>query len=375
MENIIKEKNPTNAFSLLQTLISLGIPFVHLIMMLVAYEYSSDSLTDIGILVGSFIVFGGPIFFTCYGIDLARSHTQKNIIKRGVQILIIAIAFNIVRNYPEDILCLYAFDYTADLFLISLFTNDTFIFIGLFTIFYGFIKKYNCPLWLFTLITLILFGVNIYLSNNVLELNTALSVFIGNFVTGYEYCHFAFLGWCIFPCFGIYVNKIIEKKKNKRNAIFGIMIVLAIVAIVVCSKILLANGINPIEILAYYAFYGTYNVFSAILMLSIAIIMLFTTYFIYQLVPENKLENALIKASIYTFPFYLVHFELIYLVVLLPLEIYEACTGIVISITPLAFLVIALAIVGASIIICKKYGFTLSKWLFKITDYSRWFKH
>lgn len=372
--SILRNKTPKGAFDLAKVLIVLGIPFVHVMMELIVYEYYDESLLDLAILITSLITFGGPVFFTCYGIDLANNRSYKNIIKTGIQVLIIALALNAVRNIPEDIAFIIVGESEPYIIPQIIFLNDTFVFIGLFTIFYGFAKKYNCPLWLLTLISIGLFGLNIYLSNNVITLHPVLSTFVANFVTGYEYCHFAFFGWCIFPCVGMYLNKIIKLDSNKRNISFGLILVLAIIVLVIGSNVLINNNVNPIELFANYAFYGSYDLPTAVLMLCMAMITLMSVYFIYQLVPTNKVEKTLIMGSNLIFPFYIVHFTLIYWLVLGPFNAYYIATGLDYPVSVSMYFIISIAIELISILICWKKGFSLTKWLFKVTDYSNWFK-
>jgi len=372
--SFLKDKNPKGSSDFLKTIVILGLPFVHAMMLMLAYGQPKEELYSIAVGIGGLVVFGSPVFLYCLGIDLLENRSAQSIIKMGIQISIINILFNLVRySVPEAFMTIPGYA-PATWLIMDIFAGDIYCFVGLFCIFYGLTKKFKWSLGVFSLVSLAMFVLNMVLQNHILPVSDVVSYILGNFVSGYMGTFFSFLGWCIFPCIGFYIGKAMKLEKKKRDTTFGIILLGTVAAVVIYSIILGQWGTNIFEIMSLFAFYRTFGIMQAISLILAGLLVISLMYFIYGLIPENKFEKKVIMCSNLIMPFYLIH-----VIILSWLIVGGYYFLTIIGKEPLSyglagFWIVSIGTLIATSLLCYWKGFTFTRWLFKITDYQRWFK-
>jgi len=379
---LLKNKAPRGASDMAKSLVILGLPFVHSIILFLGYEAASEALYSVAA-VGALIIFGAPTFLTCLGIDLCENRSAQGIIKLGVQILIIALCLNFVRFVIPDSIQIIAGVRPVVMLIIEFLACDVYNFIGLFCIFYGLAKKYGCSQGLFTLISVVLFAIDEFIAAQGPIPIPVVNAIVGNFCSGqnisgdggnFVISFFSLMGWSIFPCVGMYIGKAMKLEKKKRNCIFGAIYVASIVVFVVHSMVLTKIGTNVVDVLTAFAFHRTYSIKAAVPMLCLAMFVIMSLYFLYELLPQNRVEKTLIEGSRLVLPFYLIHYVIMFPPVIIYLYSMRYFVGKYLYAGVGAFLAVAIVVEVLTIFICYKKGFTFARWLFRVTDYTRWGK-
>ncbi len=369
---VLKDKPAKAAADIAKALILPGLPFVHTLMMLIGYGYADDELMNLAVL-GIGTVLGGPVFLTCLGIDLSENRSGKNILKMGVQMLLIALLMNFLRYVVPNSLWVFSGKGPAVWLVEGLFANEIYPFVGLFCICYGLARKCGISQKLFGLLSLGLFALNLYISRHAPAVGPGVGSILANFYSGQQevVSYFPLLGWAIFPCMGMVLGRTMKLEKRVRNRRFALLLALAVAGLAAFSAFLSGCGTNLAEVLALFAYYYEFGLLQAIPMLCIALLVLTLFYFLYELIPENRLEKSLIRFSNMVLPFYFSHYVILFWVALIPLYVLEL-NGTIYKAGPTLFWAIAVFVEATTLLLCRKKGYSLSRWLFSITNYERW---
>ena len=371
--SFLKDKSAKGATDILKVLALLGLPFVHASIILVANGFCTEGVTNMAGFFGFLMVFGGPVFMICLGIDLYENRSYKSIIKMGVEISLINIVFNLIRyNLPDSILVFAGF-VPSNMMLIDPVAGDIYAFVGLFCIFYGLAKKFNWSLSACTAAAVGLFALNLLLENHLLPVDMVLGYYIGNLISGYDGACFSLFGWSIFPIIGLHIAKVMKLEKAKRDRTFGLILLGTVVAFGVFLAVLNSMGTDVLQVMLAFTTH-VYGPLQAITMILSGVFAVSLMYFIYCLVPENRFERKVIMLTNLVMPFYLIHFVIVCWLICFPEFALLAAGRAPICVSVAGFFALSLGVTLVSAFICYKKGFTITRWLFKVFDYKRWFK-
>lgn len=372
--SFLKDKSAKGATDILKVLVVLGLPLVHAIGIISMNGFGTEGLNNMAGIIGVLIVFGGPVFLICLGIDLYENRSYKSIIKMGVEISLINIVFNLIRFGVPDSIMIFAGFTSPSMWLLDVAAGDIYAFIGLFCIFYGLAKKHNWSLGGCTAAAVGMFALNIFLGNHLLTVDDVLGYYIGNFISGYAGSNFTLLGWSFFPFIGMFLVKAMKLEKVKRDRVFGFILLGTVAAFIVFSFVLSSMGTNMVQLMLDFFYAHVYGLPQGIVMALSGVFAVSLMYFIYELIPENKFESKVIMLSNLVMPFYLIHFAILcWLIYGSEFALIAAGRGpILVGVA--GFFAIALGVTLVTAWICYKKGFTFTRWLFKVFDYQRWFK-
>lgn len=374
MIGVLKDKPAKGAFDILKTIIILGLPAVHLIEEAVWYECVADEVLALEEPIAALTVFGPSIFMICLGIGLAKSSQFSFMKKIGLQMIIINFCFNFFRFQLPDLYYMFMGDYTLANVLDNMLSSDIYYFVGLFYIFYAILRSKGVSINKFVIISAIMMVADCILSTFVSVENPYLGPLLGNFISGFEQSFFPLMGWCIFPCIGfLFERNVIGRPLKERNKIF--LWILIISAVVLAGTILISNacGYSPITALADFANEGRFGVLQVLLILSVAMAVISLFYFIYIILPKNPIENFLLPLSALLFPFYMIQWMLVSLATDYTFTICDIA-GNPIELTLVPYIILTVVIIALSAILTYWKGLSLSKWLLKITNFSKWSK-
>lgn len=161
--------------------------------------------------------FAAPIFMVCLGIgiDYSRHNRPNDLFRRGLHLLGVGFALNIVRFGLPDLLKFIITGDTAWLRSMSaLFSVDILQFAGLAFLFLAFLKKLELSKWKM-LLTGGCCSVAGTLLNGMSNGYDAVDYVLGFFMgTGAE-SYFPFLNWIIFPIFGMVFGRVLQETADK----------------------------------------------------------------------------------------------------------------------------------------------------------------
>lgn len=236
-------------------------------------------------------IFAAPMFMFAMGLGLAytRHNSPKDIINRGILILILAFALNFFRDF---IMHLVAFFITNDstylsMALMGLMVGDILPFAGLAFILWGLLKKFKVS-DRNILIMGIAFSIIGSIFNNIPMNNIVIGSFVGYFVgTSGKFISsfFPLLNWFIYPVIGYEFAKLIKRCKNKNK--FYIKLIPFLLAYI----IIYLFYINITHQILLNEFYHM-SIFDVIFCLAVNIIFLGVYNYIAEYLPNKVVSFA-----------------------------------------------------------------------------------
>jgi len=368
--NEFGSKPAIGSFNLLKVLAMLGMPFVHV---LETYYYTGVMTVEQNFpkWVCALTVFGPSVFMLCMGIGISKSTDSRRLRKNGVQMLILNILLNCIRWFLPYVVVVVAGLRPLLELLMQMLGSDILFFVGFFYISYSFIVKRKISSGKLLAISFVMLAVDTLCASFVHLESACFSTLEGHFASVGIDSYFPLFGWSIYPCLGIYIEKeILNQSPHKRNIAFAVIFAIG-TAVFALSSILTEGPVW--ETLFEFAMESTYTPGNAALVFGITLMTISLFYYLYQLIGNNPIDRKLSEMAPLILPFYFVQWVGTAIVTSFAVVAYRIIVGEIFYLsTPLYFL-IATAVAATSFLITYKKGFTLSRWLLRVSDYTRYF--
>jgi len=374
-ENGLGTKPIFGSFNLIMVLAMLGMPLVHIMESCMNMGILSEDIGDLEKFITALTVFGPSVFMICMGIGFVSNSTPRRLFKFGIQMIIINVALNIIRFvFPVSLLFLCG-KTTWQLPLLSLISSDIYYFVGLFCILYSVLKKAKRSCEKIFLISVLMLLSNVLICTFVYSEIPFLADFAGNFVSVSFDSYFPLLGWSIYPCIGIIIKeRIFSLERRSRNVAFAVLLAVGTAISAITVVWIESRGKSIISELSDFAVESVYGFSQVGLILGISLVTVAVFYFIYQSVKENRFEKYVISFASLILPFYVIQWLCTSLVTFYPVAFANLLFGESFRVNTISYCVLSAVVLVFSLVITYKFGFSLTKSLFRFSDYTRWGK-
>ena len=354
-------------FGLIKALAILGLPAVHLMEEAIEGGYASPELMRFGALIIGLCAFGPSVFMMCMGFGIGGGKTSaEGIRKNGIQFLLIGAILNIFRWFiPGVVQSLTVHTHLIDDIQFCL-QSDIYYFVGIFFIFYSFLKKFKITPTRMIFISVILLTVNMILTPIMGQYitNPILSSLVGNIGYVDNTSCFPLLSWAIFPSVGILLGDILKKSdETKREIIMRRMLDFSFVLFFSFTTFLIMYGIDFMQVLVSPSNEYITDLPNVILLISLALFLVSLTYYLCKKIGASSFMKFMLTISACIVPFYFVQWISIAWI-FYALRIFNMpaeCFGIG------WYVLSVIAITALCIFVSKRYGMRLMKFLLKIT--------
>jgi len=374
--NLAGTRPANGSFNLLKVIAMLGLPFVHILEMYQLAGVLDDRFGTFENVICALTVFGPSLFMICMGLGLSCTTSPKRLRKTGMQMLIINFLLNLVRFFiPVLFLTVIGMQSLQNL-LGTLLHSDIFYFVGFFYILLSYLQEAKLSSEKIFGITLLMLMVDIVFSSFIYWEIPLFTSLLGNFISVSYDSYFPLFGWSIYPAIGMLIEeKVFHLPVKQRNVVFASLFASGIVLFSVIYFALSFNGSSIVAALSEFALSSVYDLAHFGLILSITLLTVSLFYFLYQCIGGNPVDRFLISLSPFVFPYYLLQWIGTSLATYYALIVSLILTGEFFSVSLLLYIVLSSSVVLICTLITCKCGFTFSRWIFHISDYTGWFRH
>ena len=355
-------------FELLKAIAIIGLPTVHVMEEAMEAGIASERLLALGNGIIGLCVFGPSVFMICMGFGIGGGRTSADSIRRnGIQFLLIGALLNIFRWLLPGILQAVTIHTRLIEDIDFCLQSDIYYFVGLFFIFYSFLKEWKIRTSGLLLISFIMLSFNTLITplTHKYITNHIVASLLGNIVYVNETSCFPLLSWAIFPSVGILLGEILkssteEQRENIMRRMMDFSVVLAISFIVFLwdYKIdLLKTVVSPAND------YIT-DLPNVILLLCAAMFLIALTYYLCKRIGHTKFMEFMLRISAFIIPFYLLQWIIIAWIFYLT-NIFGAPEG---SFGVILYLITVIAVTAVCIFVATRYGMKIMKVLLKYTS-------
>lgn len=368
-QNEVRKKPLTRfgEFELLKAIAIIGLPVVHVMEEAMEAGYASPGLMNFGNAILGLCAFGPSVFMLCMGFGLGGNRTSADSIRRnGIQFLLIGALLNIFRWALPGVLSALTIHTPIIEDINFCLQSDIYYFVGIFYIFYSFLKQ-----WKVQTIGLVFFSIIM------LTLNTLLTPFTGRFITNRivrslvgnivyvdETSCFPLLSWSVFVSVGILLGEILKKateeqRENIMRRTFDFSAVLFLSFVVFLRD----YDIDIMKTLISPANEYITDLPNVILLLSLALFLIALTYYLCKIIGATPFMAFMLRVSAFIIPFYLMQWVLIaWIFYLLP--IFKVPQG---SFNLVWYFITVAVITALCLYVSTRYGMKIMKTLLRIT--------
>lgn len=210
--NIIKKREIE--FDIAKAFAIIVMVIAHSVMMF--YVGSSNAMDFFYSVISG--VYCAPVFMVCMGISIvySRNNAYKDLFKRGIKILSIALVLELLRNVLPQLIRFYLFATPSWQIALSYFTCvDILAFASMAFILMSLFKRLNLSSIKIFIISIVMVLFASYFSDNVVINNMVLAQILNYFIRINPYSSFPLFTWFIFPAFGVMFGEYILHCKNK----------------------------------------------------------------------------------------------------------------------------------------------------------------
>jgi len=357
-------------FELLKAIAILGLPLVHVMEEALEAGYASPGLTSFGSAIIGLCAFGPSVFMICMGFGLGGNRTSPAAIRRnGIQFLLIGAILNVFRWFLPGILSAAVLHTRLIEDINFCLQSDIYYFVGLFHIFYSFMKQLKVKTPGLLMISIVMLSVNELLRPFTGHITNAIAgSLLGNIVYVNETSCFPLLSWAVFPSVGILLGDYLKKSTEEQREYF-MRRTLDFSAVLFCSFAIFLHSydIDLMKALVSPANEYITDLPNVILLLSLALLLIALTYYLCKKIGASSFMAFMLRISAFIIPFYLTQWIIIaWIFYLLP--IFHAPKG---CFTLLHFFVTVIAVMIVCIFISTRYGMKIMKLLLKITTFKK----
>lgn len=366
-----KDKKPFTRFGefeLLKAIAILGLPAVHLMEEAMEGGYASPELMKFGSMIIGLCTFGPSVFMMCMGFGIGGGKTSADGIRRnGIQFLLIGAILNILRWFVPGVIQALTIHTKLIEDVQFCLQSDIYYFVGLFFIFYSYLKKINITPSGMIYISMLLLTGNMLLMpiTGKYITNPIISSLVGNIVYVNETSCFPLMSWAIFPSIGIFLGNILKKTdEDKREFIMRRMFDFSFVLFISFTVFLIEYDIDFMKVLVSPNNNYITDLPNVILLVSLALFLVSLTYYLCKKIGASPFMKFMLKISIFIIPFYLLQWVIIaWIFYLLPIiHMPPGCFGTG------WYLFSVVVVTAICIFVSTRYGMKIMKFLFKITN-------
>lgn len=302
-------------FELLKALAIVGLPLVHVMEEAVEAKYASAGLIHFGFAIYGLCVFGPSIFMICMGFGLGGNRTSADAIRRnGIQFLLIGALLNIFRWLLPGILSALTIHTPLIEDINYCLVSDIYYFVGIFYIFYSFMKQWKISTGGLILISLLLLTADMLLTpytNRYLH-NHIVRSLVGNIVYVDETSCFPLMSWAIFPSVGILLGEILKKTTEEERAVYMRRMMDFSVVVFICFSVFLwTYKVDLMRVLVSPANAYITDLPNVVLLICIALFVISVMYYLCRVIGASAFMEYMLRVSAFIIPFYLLQWIII----------------------------------------------------------------
>ena len=302
-------------FEFLKAMAIVGLPLIHLMEEAIEAGMASSGLQTFGYGIIGLCAFGPSVFMICMGFGIGGGKTSADAIKRnGIQFLLIGGLLNIFRWLIPGIIQSFILGTNLLNDIDFCLQSDIYYFVGIFFIFYAFLKKHKVStpqLLLISIITLTINNALTPLMQHYVTNPIAYSL-IGNIIYVNETSCFPLLSWAIFPTVGIILGEVLKKNTDEFRAVFmRRMLDFSLVLFLSFVFFLWNYKIDFFKVLVSPDNDYITDLPNVIMLLTLACFLIGMAYYLCQKIGHTKFMGSVLKLSAFIIPFYLTQWVII----------------------------------------------------------------
>ena len=371
-QTAVKKKPLTRfgEFELLKAIAILGLPAVHIMEEAIAIEAASPTLTWLGNGVIGLCAFGPSVFMICMGFGIGGGKTSADSIRRqGIQFLMIGAILNILRWLLPGIIQTLTVHTPLIEDVDYCFQSDIYYFVGIFYIYYSFLKKLkNITTPGLLLLSLLTLSLNTLLTplTHGLGSHEIIKSIVGNIVYVDDTSCFPLLSWSIFPTVGILLGEILKKSSEEQREVY-MRRLLDFSAVLFVSFVVFLWDYNIDIMKTLVSPLNDYitDLPNVILLLTLALLLIGLTYYLCKVIGASKFMGFMLRISAFIIPFYLLQWVLSSWI-FYGYTIFRVPNG---SYKIWMYLITVIIVTAICIVVSVKYGMKIMKKLLKITSF------
>lgn len=372
--NEMSSKKPLTRFGefeLLKAMAIIGLPLVHVMEEALEAGMASPALEAFGTSIIGLCAFGPSVFMICMGFGIGGGKTgAASTRKSGIQFLMIGAILNLLRWLLPGIIQKFAIGTKLIEDVKFCLQSDIYYFVGIFFIFYSFLKQWKMTSTQLLLISLISLTINNALTPimQTYVTNEVVGSIVGNFIYVDDTSCFPLLSWMIFPTVGIILGEVLKKSTEEFREVFmRRMMDFCIVFLGAFVFFLWNYKIDVMKVLVSPANDYITDLPNVILLIALALFLVGIVYYLCKLIGHTKFMKFMLKISMFIIPFYLLQWIIIawifYATAIFRLP--EGCFGIP------AYIITVLATTLICIYVATEHGMKIMKRLMKITSFKK----
>lgn len=337
-------------FNVLVALAMILLPFVHFIGEFLALDMVSGNFAAIG---EALELGASPVvFMLMVGYKLSFGERKPNaLMKSGVDFLKLAFIFDFFR-YIVTGLIEYAIAGDDGELFIYFASSDIYMFIALFYILFGLIKKVSKSNALAAAVPVVLLCVYYVVAARWGGSDGyVMGTLLGNFVYTGEYSFFPLFGWMFVPMIGYFCGRYIQKEPQEKEARVRRIGIVSACVLVVCAA-LLASGLVGLR--------DSY--LSSLPELAVHICLTGVLVTFIKLPSGSKALQWLDRTGTLIMPYYMIHYVII-MFAMVPFQLFASAQF---SLSPVLYVVLSLTVYVLSLLLAKKKGMQLMQ---KLLDF------
>lgn len=357
-------------FDLMKAIAVLGLPVVHLLEEGIYNNYVSQGVHKLEAFIVALCIIGPSIFMMCMGFSMGGSRNMpKSLVRQGLRFLSLGAILNIVRWILPGLLVLAVRGEPMNEEIRDFLVSDIYYFVGIFCLFYALMRKFKLNTTTIFAITVAMLTVNTMLTPVMPKIftNEFVVAFVGNFVYVDGTSCFPLLSWAIFPTTGILLGDILKKATNeKREKIMRNMLLFSPIVFVSYLVSLYLYGYDTMKIMVSPLNNYITDLPNVILMISIALFLFASLYYLCKLIDKSRFMNFMVKISTNVVPFYMLQWILVAWV-FYGMDLFDCDEGVF---TLGWFLLFAVLITGICIYVAVKHGMKATKFLARLSTFN-----
>lgn len=368
------EKKPLTRFGefeLLKAMAIIGLPLVHVMEEMIEEGFASSGLQTFGYGIVGLCAFGPSVFMICMGFGIGGGKTSAKSIRRtGIQFLLIGAILNVLRWLIPGIIQYFVLGTNLMEDIDFCLQSDIYYFVGLFFIFYSFLKQWKMSTSQLLLISIITLTINNMLTPFMQKTftNEIAKSLIGNIIYVDETSCFPLLSWAIFPAVGIILGEILKKKPDDFREVFmRRMMDFSIVFFCAFVFFLWNYKIDVLKVLVSPNNEYITDLPNVLMLLALACFLLGIVYYLCKVIGHTGFMKFMLKISTFIIPFYLLQWVMVSWLSY-GLTIFKAPKGCI-GFTQYFIAVIIITI--TCMYVATKYGMKIMKILAKYTSLKR----
>jgi len=359
-------------FEFLKACAIIGLPIVHVMEEAMDASLTTPGLEAFGTSILGLCVFGPSIFMICMGFGIGGGKTSADSIRKsGIQFLLIGLFLNIFRWLIPGIIKSLVLHTPLIEDIDLCFQSDIYYFVGIFFVFYAFLKKRGITTAKLLLLSMIMLTLNTVLTP-VMSANAGkndiISSLVGNILYVNDTSCFPLFSWAIFPTMGIIFGEVLKANDDEFREYFMRRVMDFSIVFFVSFVIFLWNyNLDALKILVSPNNDYITDLPNVLMLISMACFVIGAAYYLCKAIGHTKFMAFMLKISTFIIPFYLLQWVLVSWLIY-GCEIFrmpEQSFGIP------AYLISVVVITALCIYVASQHGMKIMKVLLKYTTFKK----